>query len=162
MNYSLASKAITLGHSTSYTFRYRVRMHDGAGNYSAWKYSTTFKPAYYAQSSTAVTYSGSWTKVMYTNGWTTARSRTLGHYARLNFTGKGVSWQSIKGPGRGKAQVYIDGALVRTVDLYATTVSTAHVYSKTWTTSGSHSIRIRVLGTSGRPYVEIDGFGVLR
>jgi Bacterial Ig domain len=163
MNYGIDSKKLDLGHSTSHSYRYRVRIRDGAGNWSPWKYSITFKPASSSQNSSAIAYSGSWSAVTYVGtGWQTRRSKTAGNSAKYTFTGKGVAWQAIKGPGRGKAQVYIDGTLVKTVDLYRSKYATEFVYSKTWSSSAKHTIRIRVLGTSGRPYVDIDGFGVLK
>ena len=163
MNYDINSKKLDLGHSTSHSYRYRVRVRDGAGNWGPWKYSITFKPAYSSQNSSAIAYSGSWSSVTYVGtGWTTRRAKAAGAYAKYTFTGKGVSYQAIKGPGRGKAQIYIDGTLVKTIDLYSSAYSTAFVYSKTWSSSSKHTIRVRVLGTSGRPYVDIDGFGVLK
>jgi hypothetical protein len=73
-----------------------------------------------------------------------------------------MAWMAVMGPGRGKAAVYVDGVYVKTVDLYASSYRWAVVYQKTWSTLGTHTIRVKVLGTSGRPYVDIDGFGILR
>ena len=36
------------------------------------------------------------------------------------------------------------------------------VFARNWTSSGTHTIELRVAGTSGRPSVSLDGFVVLR
>jgi hypothetical protein len=36
------------------------------------------------------------------------------------------------------------------------------VFAKSWSSSGTHTIRIVVLGTPNRPRVDIDAFEVLR
>ena len=66
---------------------------------------------------------------------------------------------SSRSTNRGKADVYVDGAFVQTVDLYsATTTAQAIVFRRNWTTSGAHTIEIRVQGTAGRPKVDVDAF----
>jgi len=67
-----------------------------------------------------------------------------------------------KGPTFGKARIYVDGVLVATIDLYAApTHRQKLVWQRTWATVGTHTVRIYVIGTSGRPSVDIDGFGLL-
>ncbi len=59
--------------------------------------------------------------------------------------------------------MYVDGTYVQTVDLYSSsTLSRQVVFSKSWATSGSHTLEVRVLGTSGRPRVDVDAFVVLQ
>ncbi len=69
--------------------------------------------------------------------------------ASLRFMGTGVSWTTVLGPSMGRAQMWIDGKLVRTVDLSATTTA----YGATRTVSGltdvHHVLRIVVLGERG-------------
>ena len=77
-------------------------------------------------------------------------------------TGLSVAWIAYKGPTRGSAQVYVDGVLKATVSLYATTYSARpQVYAFNWATSGSHSIKVVVVGTAGHPRVDIDAFARL-
>jgi hypothetical protein len=79
------------------------------------------------------------------------------------FTGRGVAWVAILGSARGKAQVWIDGTLATTVDLYRSSTHYRRVaFSRSWSTSGEHTIRIVVLATSGHPRVEVDALVVLK
>jgi hypothetical protein len=60
---------------------------------------------------------------------------------------------------RGKAQVYVNGVLKATIDLYsATTLKQRIVWSANYSTSATRTVTIKVLGTSGRPRVDVDGF----
>ncbi len=68
-----------------------------------------------------------------------------------------------RGPTSGKARIYVDGQLAATIDLYRSTLRTrAVVFSKSWTTVAPHTVRVVVVGTSGRPRVDIDGFAIAR
>jgi hypothetical protein len=110
----------------------------------------------------------------YDGGWRTARHRgyhgrtvryasARGASATLTFTGRGVTWYGPTGPTRGKARVYVDGRLVKTVDLRGSTFrARGAVFSKRWSSSKRHTIRIVVLGTSGRAMVAIDDFGIAK
>ena len=83
--------------------------------------------------------------------------------ATLTFTGRGVTWFGPTGPTRGRAKVYVDGKLVRTVDLRRSAFhARSAVYSKRWSSSRTHTIRVVVLGTSGRSMVAIDDFGIAK
>jgi hypothetical protein len=89
-------------------------------------------------------------------------STQQGARATLAFEGRSVSWMATRGPKRGKARVFVDGVRVATVDLYASSNQYRRVvFSKSWTEAGSHTIEIRVLGTSGRPRVDVDAVVVV-
>ena len=65
----------------------------------------------------------------------------------------------MKAYNRGKAQVFVNGVLKATVDLYsAATKKRVVVWSQTYTTSATRTITIKVLGTAGRQRVDVDGF----
>jgi hypothetical protein len=88
---------------------------------------------------------------------------TANRSVSLTFVGNQVAWLSRTGPSFGSARVYIDGTLVKTVNLQATTaVDRKLAYVKTWTTSGTHTIRVVVVGTAGHPTVTHDQFYVIR
>ena len=89
------------------------------------------------------------------------RATKAGSGATLAFSGTKVVWFGPTGPTRGTARVFIDGAYVKTVDLRRSSFS-AHVavYSRTWTTAATHTIKIEVVGTSTHPMVAIDEFVV--
>jgi hypothetical protein len=81
----------------------------------------------------------------------------------LTFVGNQVAWLSRTGTSFGSARVYIDGTLVKTVSLYSTTpVDRKLAYVKTWSTSGTHTIRVVVVGTAGHSRVTHDQFYVIR
>jgi hypothetical protein len=64
----------------------------------------------------------------------------------------------------GQARIYVDGATTptATVDLYASSRTTRQiVWTRNFATGGTHTVRIVVVGTSGRPAVDIDAFLVL-
>jgi hypothetical protein len=68
-----------------------------------------------------------------------------------------------RGPTSGKAKVYVDGVLVSTIDLYrSTSQSRVVLFSRAWSTVATHTVRVVVLGTAGRPRVDIDGFAIVR
>ena len=67
--------------------------------------------------------------------------------ARLTFTGTGVSLRTFRGPARGKAEVWLDGAFVKVVDLYAPASTFATVPLVSGLADGPHTIRLVVLGT---------------
>ena len=59
--------------------------------------------------------------------------------------------------------VLINGSVVGTIDLYAPTTHTRVIgWQKTWSTSATRTIKVVVLGTSGRPRVDVDAFVVLK
>jgi hypothetical protein len=112
--------------------------------------------------SASIHYDGRWRLARHASyrGGTVRYATGRGASATLTFTGRGVTWYGPTGPTRGKAKVYLDGKLVRTVDLRRSTFHPrAAVFSKRWSAARKHTIRIVVLGTSGRSMVAIDDFG---
>jgi GH25 family lysozyme M1 (1,4-beta-N-acetylmuramidase) len=84
--------------------------------------------------------------------------------ATFVFFGSGVEWHTMRGPHQGRAQIYVDGALVKTVDDFAATPAPT-VRSITGLVPGVHELRIVVLGTA-RPaaagtQVSVDAFTVI-
>jgi hypothetical protein len=74
-----------------------------------------------------------------------------------------VGWVAAVGPTRGRADVFIDGRLAATVDLWAAESGDARVvFERSWPLRESHTIRVVVRGTSGHPRVDVDGFVVVR
>ena len=113
--------------------------------------------------SAAIDYDGRWRTARHGGyrGGTVRYATSRGASATLTFTGRAVTWYGPTGPTRGKAKVYVDGRLVRTVDLRGSGFrARAAVFSKRWSTARQHTIRIVVLGTSGRAMVAIDDFGI--
>ena len=87
-----------------------------------------------------------------------------GSAAAFTFYGTGVDWQTARGPHQGRAQIYVDGVLSKTVDNYAGR-PTVVVRSIGGLTLGMHELRIVVLGQA-RPaadgtQISIDTFTVI-
>ncbi|HEV8516217.1 MAG TPA: hypothetical protein VGQ47_01100, partial [Candidatus Limnocylindrales bacterium] len=75
-----------------------------------------------------------------------ARSRLGGTAAAMTFRGVGVSWYGMRGPDQGKANLLVDGAVVATVDTYASTSSLGLLRHVTGLTDAVHTVRIEVRG----------------
>ena len=72
------------------------------------------------------------------------------------FTGTGIRWLSAKNVDCGVADVYIDGVLDKTVDLYNDSLVNATVYEKTGLENKEHTIKIVNKDEADRPYVPMD------
>ena len=63
----------------------------------------------------------------------------------------------------GEVQVWVDGALKTTIDTRADSTGYRQVvYGTSWSTYGSHTISLKVVGTVGRPTGTLDAFEVIR
>ena len=81
------------------------------------------------------------------SGGASAISDARGASAKLAFTGTGVALRTQRGPGMGKAEVWVDGVLRKVVDLYAPAKSFATVPLASELADGPHTVRIVVLGS---------------
>ncbi|MEV0925692.1 N-acetylmuramoyl-L-alanine amidase [Streptomyces spongiicola] len=74
------------------------------------------------------------------------------------FTGRSAAWVVSRATGSGQAYVYVDGVKAATVDLKSSTTKYRDaIWTKTWSTSAKHTVKIVVVGTSGRPTITTDG-----
>jgi hypothetical protein len=118
---------------------------------------------WYQESSAGITYTGSWRSASYSrySGGAAKYATNTGARATFAFTGTRVIWYGPVGPTRGQARIRIDGAYVRTVDLFASSFTARQaVFSMSWTTAAPHTLVIEVVGTAGHPYVAIDQLAV--
>jgi GH25 family lysozyme M1 (1,4-beta-N-acetylmuramidase) len=74
-------------------------------------------------------------------------SDAAGAQARFPFSGTALTVQAVRGPGRGRAQIWVDGRLVRTVDLYAPRRDRVLIPVVAGLADGPHVARIVVLGS---------------
>ncbi len=161
--YSVRSAAVIA--ASSGTVRYRVRAVDGAGNRGGWAYTPTLSPRLVQQSSSAVMYGGTWYGTSSTaySGGSAKYANVAGRSATYTFTGRSIAFVTTKAPTRGKVKIYVNGAYVATVDLYrSSTQYRVLVWQKTWSTSGTRTIKLVVVGTAGRPRIDLDAFVVVR
>ncbi len=124
-------------------------------------WSASSKVTVYQESSRQISYHGRWVTARnagYLGG--KARAARAGKAsATLKFSGAAVSWVGPVGPTRGKARVYVDGKLVKTVNTWASRFSSTRVlFQKSWSAVGAHTISIVAMGTARHPTVAIDAF----
>lgn len=114
---------------------------------------------------TAAAKTGTWTSkssASYLSG-TSYTSSTKDASLSWTFTGNSVAWIVSRTSNSGQAYVYVDGTKTATVDLKsATTKYRDAIWTKTWSTSAKHTIKIVVVGTAGRPAVTTNGIVYLR
>jgi len=147
--------------------QFRLRAQDRAGNWSRWKQGAQFRLTA-AQAEPAIAFGGTW-RTQTGAGFFKGSSRytgVVGRSAAYTFSGRQVAWLTARGPNRGAAKVFIDGVLVKTVDLYATSTKVRRVlFLKHWGSSGTHTIRIEVTtpgGASSGSRVDVDAFLTLK
>jgi len=117
---------------------------------------------------TRLAWSGLWKRLTSTsvsNG-TMFYSATANSSLVAEFSGNGIVWIAKKGPTYGRAAVYVDGKLVKTVDLYSSKSKYRQtVFSTTSLGSGKHKLAIKVLRTkrsASRGYtVSVDALDVV-
>ena len=116
----------------------------------------------YPESNAAFAYAGTWANATHTDyrGDTVRQSKSAGATATFTFTGSQVAWNGPKGPTRGKAHVFVDGAYIKTVDTYASGFSARNrLFTHSFSGSGDHTVVVRVMGSpSSHPVVSIDEF----
>ncbi|MFJ3640148.1 N-acetylmuramoyl-L-alanine amidase [Streptomyces sp. NPDC090108] len=108
---------------------------------------------------TSATRTGTWTTKSSSSylGGKSYSSSTKNASLTWKFTGRSVAWVVSRASTSGQAYVYVDGTKTATVDLKSTTTKFRDaLWTKTWTTSAAHTIKIVVVGTSGRPAVTTD------
>jgi probable HAF family extracellular repeat protein len=117
----------------------------------------------YDETSAKIHDAGPWTRSARAGDWGGhEKSATqAGATASITFTGKRIWWIATTDPSFGRARVSIDGNAVTTADLgpsFGGPRATAFVHA--FAKVGTHTLKITVLGTGGRPRVDIDAFAV--
>ncbi|MFF4574454.1 N-acetylmuramoyl-L-alanine amidase [Streptomyces sp. NPDC001410] len=133
-----------------------MRAYDYAGNYRT--SSPSFTPVILQE--TSATKSGSWTTRSSTSylGGKSYSSGSKSAALTWTFTGRSAAWVVSRASTSGQADVYVDGTKTATIDLKSTTTQYRQaIWTKTWSSSATHTVRIVVVGTSGRPTVTTDG-----
>jgi hypothetical protein len=111
--------------------------------------------------SSSVDYSSGWSRIgsSKSSDDTVMSATRAGKTASYSFSGSGVALVSTRGPKMGKAEVWVDGSLAATIDLKRDSNAYRQiVWHASWATAGSHTVVVKVLGTSGRPRVDVDEF----
>ncbi|HWL35408.1 MAG TPA: fibronectin type III domain-containing protein [Frankiaceae bacterium] len=152
-----------VGGTPGTTYRFRVRAIDPAGRLGAMSGTDTTMVPYDDPSGTIA---GSWgsgtSSLAYRD--TFRRSTAAGSTFSLSARGTQIHLIGTRATTYGKFQVSIDGgAYSAPIDSYSSTTKYRQVlYTKTGLSDATHTIKVRVVGTSGRPAVGIDGVAFLR
>ncbi|MEU3662655.1 peptidoglycan recognition protein [Streptomyces sp. NPDC032940] len=133
-----------------------MQAYDYAGNYR--NASASYTPVILQE--TSAVRSGSWTSRSSSSylGGKSYSSGSRGAALTWTFTGRSAAWVVSRASSSGQVYVYVDGVKVSTVDLKSSsTLYRQAIWTKTWSTSAKHTVKIVVVGTSGRPTVTTDG-----
>jgi spore germination protein YaaH len=161
----LTARSLPVSLVQGHIYRFEVRARDQAGNVGRWLAGPTIRGRLVQQNAKSVIYGGTWQQSTYSylSGGSSRYATTRGSSASYTFTGRGFAWVATTGPSRGVARIYVDGTLAATIDTRADDLTyRAVVYARNWTSVGTHTVRIVVLGTAGRPHVDVDAFEILR
>ena len=160
-----SSPSMTQPLLVGHRFQYRVSAVDAVGNVGAPRYGVAFRPTLY-QSTSSTTVSGAWRRSSSTSysGGSTRFASAAGASATFTATlARSISIVSTKAATRGSFKVYVDGVYRKTISTYATSTRFRQlVYQFSWSSAGTHRIRIVVSGTVHHPRVDVDAFIVLR
>ncbi|MFI5632908.1 peptidoglycan recognition protein [Streptomyces sp. NPDC051664] len=114
---------------------------------------------------TSATKTGTWTTKSSSSylGGKSYSSSSKGASLTWTFTGRSAAWVVSRASTSGQAYVYVDGTKVATVDLKSSTTKYRDaLWTKSWSTSAKHTVKIVVVATSGRPTITTDGLVYLK
>ena len=155
------SRKANLAFGTPTAFQLFAR--DGAGNYGAGAIGPTIRAFLLQDGTTRARYSSGWSSVSVsgTSGGRLHRSTRGGSTVTFTTTARAIGVVGRRGPLNGKAKVYVDGVYRTTISLRKSSVqSKVVVFSTSWTSTATHSVKLVVVGGTGR--VEVDAFAFLR
>jgi hypothetical protein len=160
---TLASPAANVLAASTGTVRYRARAVDKAGNVGGWLTGPNTSVRLVQNTSTAVTFGSGWSTASSTtfSGGSVRYATVAGKAVSYRFTGRSVAFVTTRATTRGKVKIYLDGIYQVTLDLGGSTLHRDVAWQKTWATSATRTVRLVVVGTSGRPRVDLDAFAVV-
>lgn len=147
------------------TYRFRTRSVDAAGNWSSWSTGSTFQARSVQQTNTSIRYTGMWTTRTRSDasGGSLRYARAKGAKASLRFTGRGIAIVAPRSTTGGEMDVYVDGVRVKTAYLSAETYQPRRVvFSKSWSSSGTHTITIVKKYANTDYPISLDAFVILK
>ena len=159
--YSPSSTAANLTANSGSATTWTLKATDYAGNSGTASLSRT---PVITQETAAARY-GTWTTKTSSSylGGRSYTSSSKNASLTWKFTGRSVAWIVSRATNSGQAHIYIDGVKTTTVDLRSSTTRYRDaIWTRTWPTSGSHTIKIVVAGTTSRPAITTDGIVYLK
>ncbi|NJD26926.1 MAG: hypothetical protein FIA92_01355 [Chloroflexi bacterium] len=161
----VTAPTLSTGLKPGRTYRFEVRARDALGNVGGWAAGPTLRPKLIQQTSSALRWKGTWRGASSTafSGGSVRYSTAAGAKVKYTFTGRAIAFVTTLASSRGQVRVYLDGSYVTTLDLRSATYTPRAVaFSKSWSARGTHTIKLVVVGTAGRPRVDVDAFEVIR
>ncbi|WP_212742571.1 PKD domain-containing protein [Rudaea sp. 3F27F6] len=171
---TIGSRTWTFGDGTTSTEVSPVHAYAKAGAYTVTetiRNATNGQSSWTTQTVDSTIVNDTYSQIQYSPAFSYSSNRSTGdydkdiHYTTTNgasatyaFTGSGIDFISEKYSDEGLIAVYIDGALVQTVNASnSTRLAQQVLYTQTWTSSGNHTIK--VVKQSGT-YMLVDAFRV--
>ncbi|MFE9608054.1 peptidoglycan recognition protein [Streptomyces sp. NPDC006012] len=133
-----------------------MRAYDWAGNYRT--VSSAYTPVILQE--TSAVKSGSWSTRSSSSylGGKSYSSSAKNASLTWTFTGRSAALVVSRAATSGQVYVYVDGTKVSTVDLKSSTTQYRNaIWTKSWAGSAKHTVKLVVVGTSGRPTITTDG-----
>ncbi|MFU8850658.1 peptidoglycan recognition protein [Micromonospora sp. SL1-18] len=143
------------------TTTWSMRAADWSGNTAT--SSASWTPVFLPE--TKATRKGTWSTTASSNylGGSALTAKAAKASLSWTFTGRSVSFVATKTSASGRVEIWVDGVKNTTLDLKSSTTQYRRgVWAKSWTGSGRHTVKIVVVGTSGRPRVITDGLVYVR
>ncbi len=162
---SASTRSVARTFAVGHRYALRLRARDAAGNWSPWVTSPTTKAAVVQNTSSWLRWSGSWHRASSStaSGGSTTYTSRAGSAMTLVFAGRGIAVVAPRGTKLGRFAVWLDGAMVGTVDERASGSQARRVvFTKYGLASGRHTIRLVALATAGRGRVDIDAMVIFR
>ena len=150
---------------SSKAYRFQVRATDCSDNVSAFVPGAPTVVTAFQNGGGAIHYTGHWSnqRVSGTYGGSIHTTSSAGASAWLKFNGREVVWVPSRASNRGVGRVYIDGRLVKSLNLHANgTARRRAVFTRAWTSVGTHTIKVVCAGTAGHPTIDVDAFVTVR
>ena len=147
-------------------YTYRASAKDCSDNVSSSVTGPSATVAIVQNSNSQLRYGGSWRRgfrVSAASGGSISYTTRKYANVQLSFTGRQIAWVASKSSTRGRAWVYIDGKLIRVVNLHANHMERRQiVFTRAYATDGPHRIRIYNQATRGHSMIDIDAFVIVR
>ena len=159
------SLSATVALAASHAYRFRLRATDAAMTVGDWVTTASRNLSRAQEKSTLLGYSGTWSSRLYLSGASgnyVRKASGSGNTVRYAFTGTDVGFVTTLAASRGKAEIWLDGNMVATLDLYSATTAKARLVWVAAVSAGDHVVEVRATGaknassTSSR--VDMDAF----
>jgi hypothetical protein len=159
------SESISFNLTPGTTYDFAVAAIDHYGNQSDWRFTGARTVGVVAENGSGVAFGGAgWTRTqsnISVGGYTT-KGATSYSYVRYTIpanTGSTVGWVATSDWDRGQAKIYLNGAAVAVVDTYSSTQIARKIqYLTAIDPSRTNYLDVQILGTAGRPAIDVDAF----